>query len=130
MQTFLHDHLRVKRLRLIQPGQSVLAPPCGSPFTAVAHAVAIDVFYDTNADIIQATYLNSIAELIAANCTSIAAACLGCGYGRCAIDEFVKSIRGLVAHSFPLLNSVVFVTTNPDLADAIAAVAGIERCRK
>lgn len=47
MQTWLHDYLQVRRLRYLSPGRAVVAPACGSPFLAVAHAMAIDAFYDT-----------------------------------------------------------------------------------
>jgi len=60
MQTFLHDYLRVHSLNHIHPGKAVVAPPCGSPFIAIAHAVSIDAFYDTDADTIIRTYDSAI----------------------------------------------------------------------
>src|SRR5262245_23289113 len=53
MQEFLHNYLRDRQLKHILPGSVVVAPGCGSHFQAVAHAVAIDVFYGTNAALIE-----------------------------------------------------------------------------
>ncbi|MGN6545326.1 MAG: macro domain-containing protein, partial [Aureliella sp.] len=121
MQEFLHEYLRASGRRLVEPGHVVLAPPCGTPFQAVCHAVAIDVFYDTSADMIRATYEVAIRELAAAGCRTIAAACLGCGYGRCTIPLFVGVVRDLLPLTFNGVDAVMFASTNRDLTDAIAA---------
>lgn len=127
MQVFLHDHLRRTGLRFIEPGNAIVAPSCGSPFIAVSHAVAIDAFYDTNADLIRQAYEVSLNQLAGANCRTIVAACLGCGYGRCSIPEFVKTIQELIELPFPDINIVTLATTNLELADAIATITGVAR---
>ena len=121
MQEFLHRHLRSTGRRFIEPGDAVAAPPCGSIFNSVAHAVAIDAFYDTNEDFIRCAYENAISQLAENSCRTIVAACFACGYGRCSIDSFIKSIKPLIANSYPNVDTITFVTTNAELADAIAA---------
>jgi len=122
MQDFLHAHLQSTGRRIIEPGQVVMAPPCGSPFAAVAHAVAVGVFYETNAHTIRTAYQNALEQLVRANCRTVVAACLGCGYGRCSISEFVESVTDLARHPFPPLESVTFATTNTDLAHALTKI--------
>jgi O-acetyl-ADP-ribose deacetylase (regulator of RNase III) len=124
MQDFLHSHLRSTGQRFIQPGNVVLAPPCGSTYKAVAHAVAIDAFYDTNCGFIRSAYENAIGQLANASCRTIVAACLACGYGRCATPDFIKSIEPLIAKSYLGVDSITLATTNTELADALAAVIG------
>lgn len=124
MQNFLHGHLRSTGQRFIQPGNVVLAPPCGSTYKAIAHAVAIDAFYDTHCDFIRSAYENAIGKLASASCRTIVAACLACGYGRCAAPDFIESIEPLIARSYLGVDSITLVTTNAELADAIAAVIG------
>ncbi len=123
MQEFLHAHLREQKLRVVPPGTVVISPGFSSPFPHVAHAVAIDVFYDTNAELILQTYFTAIQQLAAAGCRSIAAACLGCGYGRCPEAEFLKSIERLIATliATPLENvdHITLATTNEALADSL-----------
>lgn len=120
MQKLLHHHLRTIGHSFVEPGTVVMTPSCGSPFKAIAHAVAIDGFYDTNAELITRTYRRAIELLVDQKCRKLIAACLGCGYGRCPTDEFMKSIESLIAEPFESIDTVTFVTTNGDLAATIA----------
>lgn len=119
MQAFLHGQLRSTGQRFIEPGRAVLAPPCGSPYKAVAHAVAIDGFYDTSCDFIRSAYEDAIDQLAKASCRTIAAACLACGYGRCTIEKFMEAITPLVTKPYPTVETMTLVTTNAELAEAI-----------
>ena len=124
MQDFLHDHLRSTGQRFIEPGNAVLAPSSGSTYKAIAHAVAIDAFYDTNCDFIRSAYKSAISQLAAASCRTIAAACLACGYGRCSIANFIESIEPLIAKPHSNVDTITLVTTNAELAASIAAAIG------
>jgi len=128
MQEFLHGHLRSTGQRFIKPGNAVIAPPFKSPYKAIAHAVAIDAFYDTNCDLIRSAYEKAIGELAAASCRTIAAACLACGYGRCSVTKFVESIEPLIAKWYPNVDTITLVTTNTELSDAIATVVRATKC--
>lgn len=124
MQTFLHDSLRHKQLRVAAPGDAILTPACGSPFRAVVHAVAIDVFYGTSHNLIVAAYVSALNALGSAGCRTIAAACLGCGYGHCQPGDFVQAISQLIAIPRSDVDRVTFVTTNPELAEALTEFLG------
>lgn len=128
MQERLHRHLNTLGRKFLEPGTFVTTPSCGSPFTAIAHAVAIDGFYDTNAELITRTYRSAIEQLAERKCRNLIAACLGCGYGRCPADEFMKSIFALVAEPVDLIDTFTFVTTNTDLAKTIATGLGNAKC--
>ncbi len=128
MQERLHRHFNTLGRKFVEPGTVVTTPSCGSPFTAIAHAVAIDAFYDTNAELITRTYRSAIEKLAEHKCRNLIAACLGCGYGRCSSDEFMKSIVTLVAEPFDLIDTFTFVTTNIDLATTIATGLGNAKC--
>lgn len=119
MQSFLHDYLREHGLRYIEPGHAVIAPSCGSPFAAVAHAVSIDAFYDTTTELILRTYDDAIRALADWGCSTIAAACLGCGYGRVSDADFAVVATELFTRSYHGVERVTLVTTNADLFDAI-----------
>jgi O-acetyl-ADP-ribose deacetylase (regulator of RNase III) len=128
MQDFLHSYLRTKGQRFIEPGNAVMAPACGARYKAIAHAVAIDAFYDTNCDFIRSAYDNAVHQLAAASCGTIAAACLACGYGRCSITTFVESLQPLIAKRYPNVDTITLVTTNTELANAISTVVGAANC--
>lgn len=118
MQSFLHSHLRELDQPFIRPGTAVLAPPSGSPFRAVSHGVSIDGFYETTTETIVQTYLQAFDQLAGAQCRSVVAACLGCGYGRVSASEFKQVIETLLNHEFPI-ESVSLGTTDEELADVI-----------
>lgn len=119
MQKLLHQDLAERGIKHVPPGTAVVVPSCGSPFKAVSQAVAIDVFYDTNAELIYQTYLTAISALTTAGCRSIAAACLGCGYGRCPEEEFLKSIERLIATPLENVDHITLATTNRSLAESL-----------
>ena len=121
MQTFLHDYLRDQSLNHIRPGDSVIAPPCGSPFIAIAHAASIDAFYDTDVDTIIKTYDSAIRGLVAQNCRTIAAACLGCGYGRVTDDTFASVSAKLRDMHYDDVTEITLVTTNAGLVDRLTS---------
>ncbi len=105
-----------------------MSPSCGSPYTAVAHAVSIDAFYDTNANLILRTYRAAFDQLAQKGCRSIVASCLGCGYGRCSPAEFAESIERLIVEPVDGVDEVTFATTNTELADKIAGVIRKTQC--
>lgn len=129
MQEFLHNYLRERQLKSVPAGSVIVTPGFGSHFRWIAHAVAIDVFYDTNAELIVRTYREAFAALASAGCSSVAAACLGCGYGRCPEAEFLKSIQSLIANPPHNVDDITLATTNQSLTESLqhllAAVAQV-----
>ena len=126
MQDYLHRYLKENNLRYIEPGHSVVTPSCNSSYTAIAHAVAINAFYETNPNLILRTYRTSLSQLAQLGCRSIVASCLGCGYGRCSPSEFATAIEHLIVESMEGVETVTFVTTNQELAEKIASVIRIK----
>jgi O-acetyl-ADP-ribose deacetylase (regulator of RNase III) len=124
MQAFLHSHLASDGSRFAAPGTCVLAPPCGSPYRAVAHAVAIDAFYDTTPDVIRCAYNAALRALADAGCRSIAAACLACGYGRLSPADFANAIAPLLSSPFEGIDTVSLVTSSADVFAAVSERLG------
>jgi O-acetyl-ADP-ribose deacetylase (regulator of RNase III) len=128
MQQYLHDWLQRSARRHVSPGSVVVAPSCGSPFRTVIHAVAIDAFYDTSAELITQAYSSAFAEASRAGCRTIAAACLACGYGRATPEMFMAAIRPSLEGSISGIDRVEFRSTNAEIIDvvqrAIVSVSG------
>jgi O-acetyl-ADP-ribose deacetylase (regulator of RNase III) len=122
MQEFLHAQLHAKGKNFVSPGEVVVANSLGTPYRAVAHAVAIDAFYETSEELIERTYEMAIQQLATHSCHKIAAACLSCGYGRCPIDIFIKVVKNLIVRSFDGIESIILATTNIELADELSRV--------
>lgn len=119
MQDFLHGWLRASGLRYASPGTVVPAPPCGSPYRTVLHAVAIDAFYETTTDLIRETYERALALAAESGCRSVVSACLACGYGRATPEIFTEAVKGVVKKSWPGIDRVEFRSTNRELVDTI-----------
>jgi O-acetyl-ADP-ribose deacetylase (regulator of RNase III) len=119
MQQYLHDWLARSARRHVSPGSVVVAPSCGSPFRTVIHAVAIDAFYDTSADLIAQAYSSAFAEASRAGCHTIATACLACGYGRATPEMFAAAILPFLDGSIPGIDRVDFRSTNAEVIEAV-----------
>jgi O-acetyl-ADP-ribose deacetylase (regulator of RNase III) len=119
MQDFLHGWLKDRDLQYVNPGDTVVAPPCGSHFRAVVHAVAIDAFYDTSLVFIRDAYAKAFAAIAEMKCDSVASACLACGYGRLTPDVFISAMRGVIGSHMPGIANITLISTNADLIAAI-----------
>lgn len=127
MQRWLHDFLRERKLKYSRPGECVIAPSRGTPFKAVAHAVAIDGFYETSPEVIEQAYDTALRALAAQGCHTVAAACLGCGYGRFPVSEFAKVIDSVRRKAHTGIDQVTLVTTNSEIVDALRPHLGQTR---
>ena len=119
MQEFLRDWLKRSGIPCVAPGTVVAAPGGNSPYRVVIHAVAIDAFYDTSADVIAKAYSAAFGEAARIGCESIASACLACGYGRASPGVFCAGIRSQVRSQLVGVSRVEFRSTNSDIISAI-----------
>lgn len=124
MQVFLSDYLQERAMRHVPPGTVVKAPPCGSPYHAVLHAVAVDASYDSTPATVTAVASRALA--IAAELTAdvVLLPALATGYGKLTKLEFANGLRPLVVrgHGVP---RVVICTRNPDDAVLIRHILGL-----
>ena len=121
MQAFLQSRLAASGERFIKPSDVVVAGPCGSPFKIVVHAVAVDAFYETSADIIRRAYANAFQAVAESGCRTVAAACLACGYGRFPAASFAEAVAPLFSNAASEINWVTFVSRDAELVDQLQA---------
>src|SRR4051812_30921239 len=62
MQEALHRHLAERGIRHVNQGDVVRMPPCGGPYRAVLHAVAVDGFYESSPEVITAVVRESLRQ--------------------------------------------------------------------
>lgn len=103
--------------RLLSPGECVVTPGPGTDFRFIAHAVAVDTFYDWTIHGIQNAYQTSIAELQARGCRTLTASCLACGYGRCSAEPFWQAIRPVLLDITTRDIHVQFVSRDIELVE-------------
>lgn len=97
MQDALNAYLSERSVRHVPRGTLVPMPPCGSPYRAVLHAVAVDGNYQTSPEVLRDLMGRILDEASRIGAASIALPALATGYGRLPIRDFaaaMKPIRG------------------------------------
>lgn len=128
MQQYLRDWLQQSSQAHVAPGTVVVAPSSGSPYRFVLHAVAVDAFYDTSAEIITQALEVALTEASRRGCRTVVSACLGCGYGRAKPELFALAVRPLMGRTLPGVERVEFRSRDAEVIEAVrqAITAGIE----
>ncbi|MEO1498391.1 MAG: macro domain-containing protein [Planctomycetota bacterium] len=90
VQRELHSYLEKSGQKSVAPLTVVVTEPGELPFRRIVHAVAIDPFYDTSAEVVEATLRAALREgrLIG---RKIVMPALATGYGRLPLAEFARA---------------------------------------
>jgi O-acetyl-ADP-ribose deacetylase (regulator of RNase III) len=96
MQESLNEYLRQRNIRHVPRGTVVAMPPCGSPYQAVLHAVAVDGLYESSPDIVAAVIGDSLRQAAALEARIVALAAPANGYGRLNMKDFAEALRSIV----------------------------------
>jgi O-acetyl-ADP-ribose deacetylase len=89
-------------------------PSCGTPFKAVLHAVAVDVFYESSPQVIEHVVSESLGMAAALQARRVALIALATGYGRLSLEGFADGIAPLLMHEFPPIEEVVVCVRRPE----------------
>lgn len=96
MQEALRAYLAERDVRHVPQGALVRMDPCGSPYRAVLHAVAVDGMYASSPEVITRLVERIIEDVHAIGARTVALPALACGYGRLTIEQFAEGLRPLV----------------------------------
>ena len=107
MQQEMHDYLSAKGVRHVPRGEVVRMPSCGSPYRAVFHAVGVDAFYETSAEVVTAIVAKSLEMSAIEGAKRVALAAIATGYGRLPLAEFARGIQPILNNDFPPIEQVV-----------------------
>src|SRR5262245_4155070 len=121
MQRELHRYLADRGLSSVGQGEVVPCGPCGTPFKAVLHAVAVDCFYGTSPGVVGAVVSRALAIAASLGAAKVALAALGTGYGRLSIADFARGLAPLLGVEFPPVAEVVVCLRNRDDAEELSA---------
>lgn len=106
MQEELQHYLTGRGLRHVTRGEVIEVPPCGSPYRAVLHAVAVDGIYDSSPDIVAAVIQTSLSKASALGANTVALAALATGYGRLTMQDFAVALQQVGNLEYPPLKKV------------------------
>lgn len=126
MQDALQQYLSAQGKRHVEFGDIVQMPPCGSPYAAVLHAVAVDGAYNSSSAAITRVVtacLNAAAQIGA---RSIALPLLATGYGHLTVAGFIEGIRDILDRNFPPIERVHLCTrTVDDQQEILESLPGV-----
>src|SRR5262249_29978840 len=126
VQRELRRYLEERRLNFVGPGEVVACGPCGTPYRAILHAVAVDAFYQSSAAVVEAAVARGLGLAASRGAVRVALAALGPGYGRLPLAEFARGLAPLLARPFPPVEEVVLCLRNrDDVEDLSAALPGL-----
>jgi O-acetyl-ADP-ribose deacetylase (regulator of RNase III) len=127
MQAALERYLLDRGVRHVEQGAVVEMPPCGSPYRAVLHAVAVDGFYDSSSEVVAGVVAASLRRAAALSARTVALAGLAMGYGRLSVAEFAAGLARVLGQTFPPVDEVVVcLRSGDDVAELGALLPAIE----
>jgi O-acetyl-ADP-ribose deacetylase len=128
MQEALQRYLTVRGNRHVERGDVVALPPCGSPYRAVLHAVAVDGVYESSSSVVAEVLAESLSQAAALAANTVALAAVATGYGRLSIPDFAAGLRRVVREAFPPLERVTIgLRSSSDVEDLLALMPEVER---
>lgn len=119
MQEALYGYLRDRAVRHVPRGTVVVMPPCGSPYRAVLHAVAVDGAYESSPNVISKLLAECLCEAAQLEAKDVALAALATGYGRLTIGDFAQAIGPLLHQDFPPIARIIIGLRNPHDVDEL-----------
>ncbi|HET6248757.1 MAG TPA: macro domain-containing protein [Tepidisphaeraceae bacterium] len=123
MQRELHRWLAERNRRFISPGMVVATSPCGAPYRAVLHAVAVDAFYQSSPALIRSAVLTAMEMSANLSAKRVALAALATGYGRMSMKQFAEGIAPLIGSPhLPIDDVTICVRTAADAEELANAL--------
>ncbi len=126
MQRELHGILADQNRRFVEQGEVVKTSPCGLPYKAVIHAVAVDGFYQSSPQVVRAVVTKSLLLATSFDAHRVALTALATGYGKLTLRKFAEGIAPLMSQKFPPIHEVVICVRNETSRDELAATLHIE----
>jgi O-acetyl-ADP-ribose deacetylase (regulator of RNase III) len=124
MQRELHGYLAERGVRFVQQGEVVQVEPCGTPYRAVLHAVAIDAFYESSSEVITGVVAKSLELAAALEASRVTLTALATGYGRLSLADFARGLLPLAEQSFGNVAEVLICVLGAPELDELHAVLG------
>jgi len=112
MQKELHQYLSERKISFVAPGTVVKTSPCGTSFSLVLHAVAINVFYETSHELIVLTLRRALAICSENGFETVALTALATGYGRYPIEKFAIALLDVQKEKFDTIKTISICLKN------------------
>lgn len=122
MQEELHKLLAQRHVHFVQRGEVIQVPSCGTAFKSVLHAVAIDGFYQSSPQVIQAVVNRALEMSASHQARRVALTALATGYGRLPMKDFASGVAPLLKSEFHPIEEVVICVRKEEQRAELARV--------
>jgi O-acetyl-ADP-ribose deacetylase (regulator of RNase III) len=131
MQQALHSYLVKHGLNFVQQGQVVETDGGGTNFQKVLHAVAVDGWYHSSADVVADVLEKALQRAAELHAKKVAVVALATGYGRLTMREFAQGFCNSIDRIGNLqVETMVVVVPREGQAEEIRTViAGLRERR-
>lgn len=104
MQKELREYLKKRELYYLREGEIACIFPEKSPYKIIIHAIAINAFYESSAQIVTTTILKALDALQEyGQAQTVTIAALATGYGNLTIKEFSSALESIyMKNYFPI----------------------------
>lgn len=127
MQEALRSYLVERGIRHVERGDVISLSPCGSPYLAVLHAVAVDGFYESSPTVVSEVLAESLRQAAALAANTCALTAVATGYGRMSIPNFAAGLRPVIGKAFPPLERVVIgLRSSFDAGELLSLIPELE----
>lgn len=109
IQAELRAFLASRGKPALPAGSVALTSADGLPFPHIVHAVAIDPFYDSSAQIVAESLVAAFQLAVSLDAKSIAMPTLATGYGPLTTDDFARAFVDAVLGRFPVERVTIVV---------------------
>ncbi len=99
LQSELHEFLKQQGLSAAPAGTVVRSNAYTLPFKHILHAVAIDPFYDSTSDIVEATFAKALDMALELQALTVSSPTLATGYGPMSITDFGSAVAPVLKRS-------------------------------
>jgi O-acetyl-ADP-ribose deacetylase (regulator of RNase III) len=125
LQATLHEYLQSRNTNFALRGTMVETGPCGTPYRAILHAVALDSFYESTIEIVQDLVHRCLLRSMELEAKIVSLTALATGYGRLTIGDFGKAIQKIRSNPYAPIEEVVITVRHDDEANELAGMIGI-----
>lgn len=128
MQEALQQYLDERGNRHVERGDVILLSPCGSPYRAVLHAVAVNGAYESSPTVVAEVLAKSLRQSAALLAHTVALTAVATGYGRMSIPDFAAGLHRVIDEEFPPLERVIIGLRSPfDAEELLTLMPKLER---
>lgn len=124
LQDELYGLLKQRGGSAVPAGTVLRSQSYSLPFKHILHAVAIDPFYDTSAELVQLTFAKALDMAAQLNALTISSPTLATGYGRMSVAQFGNAVAPVLAGPHCESLTLTFVVRRAENASELSMALG------